>query len=241
MNYLEAIDIRSSRRSYTEQEITKETADQLRKLMEDINQESELHFQLYLSSEGGVTGLKMSYGMFKNVHNYIALVGKEADPDLKEKIGYYGERLVLHATTLELGTCWVGGTYDRKTCNCSVNEDETLLGIITIGYAQEKRTLVEAMIRSIVHRKTKSIEEMLNATGPVPDWVYDGMRAVQKAPSAVNGQPVHFEYQNDTVSAYVKEKLGYESMDMGIAKYHFELGSGKAGVWSFGNHGIYQI
>ena len=117
MNYLEAIEVRSSRRAYTEQDIDKEAAEQLKKLLAEINRESGLNLQLYLSTAEGITGLKMSYGMFKNVRNFIALVGNREMPHLKEKIGYYGEKLLLHATTLNLGSCWVGGTFDRKSCN----------------------------------------------------------------------------------------------------------------------------
>lgn len=241
MDYLEAIDIRSSRRTYTDQIIEPDKVVNLNQLIDEANEESGLNFHLYTREDDGIAGLKMSYGMFKNVHNYISLIGKKEDPDLKEKIGYFGEKIVLYATTLNLGTCWVGGTFDKKSCKCKVGEDEILLGIITIGYVEEKRNWKEALVRNVIRRKTKTIEVMLKALEEVPQWVNEGMRAVQKAPSAVNGQPVHFEYRNGNILAYVNEKFGIELMDLGIAKLHFELGSGNIGTWKFGNHGMYCL
>ena len=49
------------------------------------------------------------------MNNYLVFAGPENDPDLDEKCGYYGERIILTATTMGLGTCWVGGTYDRTS------------------------------------------------------------------------------------------------------------------------------
>lgn len=61
------------------------------------------------------------------------------------------------------------------------------------------------------------------------------MRAVQKAPSAVNRQPVVFTYKGGIVTALVENTVGDGfALDLGIAKLHFELGAG-GGTWAFGN------
>jgi hypothetical protein len=98
----------------------------------------------------------------------------------------------------------------------------------------------EKFIYSIVHRKTKSINEMFTYVGAVSDWFIAGMKAVQKAPSAVNRQPVMFTYQNGIVTASVKSiaSEGY-ALDLGIAKLHFELGAG-GGTWTFGNGAVFS-
>ena len=59
----------------------------------------------------------------------------------------------------------------------------------------------------------------------VPDWFIRGMRAVQKAPSAINKQPVKFMYQEGMVSATVPRETPYQSIDLGIAMLHFEIGA----------------
>ena len=239
MDIMEAINIRSSRRTYTDQVIEAPKVDKLRKLIAQLNQESGLNLQLYTNNGEAFSGLKMSYGLFKNVKNYVALIGNTNDPDLLEKVGYYGEKVVLEATRLDLGTCWVGGTYDKKTCKCDIKEQEKLLGIITLGYTQEIRPLKERMIYTLIHRKSKTISEMLTSDTDHPNWLLQGMEAVLKAPSAVNQQPVRFQYKEGVLTAQVTEKLGYELMDLGIAKLHFEIGSNYSGQWQWGNKAPY--
>lgn len=241
MNIKEAIEVRSSRRTYTNQRIEDNKSAKLLDSIRQLNQESGLHLQLYINNGDAFTGIKMSYGMFKNVSNYIALVGNAEDSDLMEKVGYYGEKLVLEATMMGLGTCWVGGTYDKKSCQCEVNDHEKLLGILTLGYTPEERPFKERMLYSIVHRKTKTVSELLSADIEAPQWLLHGMEAVQKAPSAVNKQPVRFHYREGMLSAEVSGKLEYELIDLGIAKLHFEIGSDYCGQWKWGNGGQYII
>lgn len=76
---------------------------------------------------------------------------------------------------------------------------------------------------------------MLKADEKVPDWIMKGMEAVVKAPSAMNRQPVEFLWQDGKLRACVEVNNGFEEIDMGIAKLHFELGTGKAGYWELGN------
>jgi nitroreductase len=235
MNINEAIEVRSSRRVYTSKAIEARKVEKLKKLIAQINQDSGLHLQLYINNGDAFSGLKMSYGIFKNVSNYIALVGNAKDQDYIEKLGYYGEKLVLEATMLNLGTCWVGGTYDKKTCKCEIRDNENLLGIITLGYTPDVRPFKERMVYSIIRRKTKPISEMLISDTEKPIWLMRGMEAVQKAPSAVNMQPVRMNYKAGELTAAVAGKPGYEMMDLGIAKLHFEIGSDYRGHWNWGN------
>ena len=72
-----------------------------------------------------------------------------------------------------------------------------------------------------------------------PNWFLAGMKAVEIAPSAVNRQPVKFTYKNGIVTAAVKNlKNESYALDLGIAKFHFELGAG-GGEWAFGNGAEY--
>jgi hypothetical protein len=241
MNYTKAIEKRSSRRTYTDKPIDKSCIEHLNNLITLCNNESDLNLQLHVNDDNALIGLKMSYGLFKNVQNYIALVGKKDDKNLLEKLGYYGEKIVLEATLLDLGTCWVGGTYDKKTCKCEVAENETLIGIITIGHVPDDRTWKEKMIYSLTHRRTKEIKDMLFSDTEIPSWMLEAMIAVQRAPSAVNMQPVRFEYKNGQVRATILRNKGYELIDLGIAKLHFEIGSGYRGKWERGLNSLFVV
>jgi hypothetical protein len=89
---------------------------------------------------------------------------------------------------------------------------------------------------------------MYDSATDAPDWFLSGMLAVQKAPSAVNRQPVFFSYKEGKVSAWIDalDELADDSyaLDLGIAKCHFEVGtqgytadSDVAGsAWTWGNH-----
>jgi nitroreductase len=239
MDLMDAIQVRSSRRTYLETPITKEAADQLNEMIETANREGNLSLKLIQNEPTAFGKLRKSYGMFKGVRNYILLIGKK-EADARERLGYYGEKLVLLATQLGLGTCWVGGTFDRSIGDGYVQPDEFFSGVITIGNVEMDKSWKERLISKVTHRKTKAISEMMKAESEVPEWFLEGMRAVQRAPSAVNAQPVTFTYQKGIVSAYVtSEKYGHEKVDLGIAKLHFEIGAG-GGSWELKDKGVFQ-
>ena len=59
-----------------------------------------------------------------------------------------------------------------------------------------------------------------------PTWFLQGIDAALLAPTAINQQKFTFSLQGNTVSA--KAGIGfYSKIDLGIAKYHFEVGAGK--------------
>ncbi|WP_160686643.1 nitroreductase family protein [Clostridium sp. C2-6-12] len=233
MELNDAIEMRCSRRTYIDKPIDDEKIRKLEKMIKEVNKEGNLHLQLVLNDGKAFQGIRKSYGLFKGVRNYIALVGKE-DKSLREKIGYYGERVVLEATRLGLGTCWVGGSFDKKSCNCIVEDGEVLIAVIAIGNIPGEHTLKEKIILKAVRGKSKKVTEMYEADEEVPSWFEDGMKAVQKAPSAMNKQPVKFYYKNSIVTAVVHGGKDYQEIDLGIAKLHFEIGA-RGGKWQWGN------
>jgi nitroreductase len=233
MELNKAIEMRCSRRTYIDKPIGKEKVRILEKLIEEVNKEGNLHLQLVLNDGKAFQGIRKSYGLFTGVQNYIALVGKE-DEFFREKIGYYGERVILEATRLGLGTCWVGGSFDKKSCNCSVEEGELLLAVIPIGNIPAEHTLKEKIIVKMARGKSKAVNEMYESDEVVPDWFEAGMEAVQKAPSAMNKQPVKFYCKNSIVTAGIEGGKDYQEIDLGIAKLHFEIGA-KGGKWEWGN------
>lgn len=237
MDLMEAIQVRTSRRTYLETPISEDKVKRLEEKINEVNKPGRLGLKLILKEPSAFNKFRKTYGMFKGVQNYILLIGK-TEPDVKEKLGYYGEQLVLLATRLGLGTCWVGGTFDRSIGSAYLKADETFCGVILLGNVEEEKSWKERLISKVTHRKTKAIEEMMKAEGEVPEWFLSGMKAVQKAPSAVNAQPVTFTYQQGIVSAYASGKLGHEKIDLGIAKLHFEIGAG-GGTWELKDKGKY--
>lgn len=216
MNTIEAIKERHSVRRYKDIPLSPELISQLQAEITACNQESGLHIQLVTNEPRAFDGFMAHYGKFSGVTNYIAMIGKKGS-DLEEKCGYYGERLVLKAQTLGLNTCWVAMTYSKIKTAFSVAQGEKLCVVIALGYGETQDT---------AHR-SKALEEVAKADGPMPDWFRSGVEAALLAPTAMNQQKFLFTLTKNQVS--VKAGLGfYAKVDLGIVKYHFEIGSGRS-------------
>jgi nitroreductase len=235
--YLAAIENRKSRRTYTTEPIAQEKTDYLNSLIEKFNKEGSLSIAWIPDGEKAFTTLK-SYGMFKNVKSVIVLKGKHTTEDLYERIGHYGELLVLEATKLGLGTCWIAGTYDKKSNLFPLGEEEELVSLISIGNVLEERSFKEKLIYRTVRRKSRPLETFYTAEGKVPQWFIKGIEAVAKAPSAVNSQRVRFHYSKSGVTASVPKSWATDPIDLGIAKLHFALATG--GKFSFGEQAVFE-
>ena len=215
MTELEAIRARHSVRRYTDRKIEGEPLEQLRREIDQCNEESGLHIQLILDEPEAFGSILAHYGMFKGVRNYIALVGRDEEP-LYEKAGWYGERIVLRAQMLGLNTCWIAGTYSRKKIKVTVSEGERLVCVIALGYgANQGRP-----------HHDKPMEKRYRVEGgETPDWFLRGMEAAMLAPTAVNQQKFLFTWNGTSVRAEATGNA-LSRLDLGIVKYHFALGAG---------------
>ena len=238
MTIQEAIEARHSVRAYKEQPLTDDIVKKLEEKIAELNDEGQLHMQLVLNEPKAFLGTLAKYGRFRGVRNYIVVVGQKAD-DLDERVGYYGEHLVLFAQTLGLNTCWVGLSYSKVPGTYVLDEGEKIACYISIGYGEtqgvgHKIKTVEQVSRSAV----KPLDSSKNASDTTPSWFRKGVEAALLAPTAVNQQKFSFEYMGMSNNRHqVRAKkgfsiIGYTQMDLGIAKYHFEVGAGKENfVW----------
>ena len=221
MTLQEAITARHSVRKYIDKEIPADIVTVLQDKIAEYNKVGNLNIQLVLNETRAFTGM-LSYGSFSGVRNYFVMVGKKG-ADLDERIGYYGEQLVLLAQTLGLNTCWVGLSYRKVPEAYNVGKDEKLACMIALGYGETQG----------VSHKIKTIEQVSNASDLTPAWFKRGVEAALLAPTAVNQQKFSFEYVGMSNNRHlVRAKkgfsmIGYTQMDLGIAKYHFEIGAGK--------------
>ena len=112
MELIEAIKARHSVRKYLDRPIEKAKVAQLREAVDLVNAESGLNVQLVLNEPKAFSSGLWKYGQFSGVLNYFVMAGPKGK-EAEEKIGYYGEKLVLLAQTIGLNTCWVGLTYKK--------------------------------------------------------------------------------------------------------------------------------
>ena len=232
MTLLEAIEARHSVRAYKAQPLAEDEARRLEEEIAEVNQTGNLHIQLIRNEPKAFQGTLAKYGKFRNANNYLVMAGKRAD-DLDERIGYYGEHLVLLAQTLGLNTCWVGLSYKKIPGTYVLEEGEVIKAYIAIGYGETQGTghkikTVEQVSRSAV----RTLGSTENASEMIPSWFRKGVEAALLAPTAVNQQKFSFEYLGTNNGRHqVRAKkgfsmIGYTQMDLGIAKYHFEVGAG---------------
>lgn len=215
MDVLTAMEERHSVRSYLKKPLAPDAAAALAQELRRINREGDLHFQLVTDEPRAFDCFMARYGKFSGVSHYIALVGKRA-PDLGERCGYYGEALVLLAQQLGLNTCWVAMTYKKVPGAFQVDAGEKLAAVIALGYGATQ---------GVPHR-SKAPEAVACLSPATPEWFLRGVKAALLAPTAMNQQKFTFLLQEDGTVRATAGTGFYTKLDLGIAKYHFELGAG---------------
>ncbi len=194
-----------------------------------------------------------TYGIIKGAQHFILAIMEDKENSL-EQIGFVLEKLILFATSLGLGTCWMGGTFKRSDFAKLVDlkEGETLPIVTPIGYPKEQRSIVDHFMRYAAgsnQRKPWS-ELFYNEGFNIPMEIDDAkehieaLEAVRLAPSASNKQPWRVLKKGNDYNFYLKSNMGYaeglgfniQKIDMGIAMCHFEmvlLEKGINGIWKF--------
>ncbi len=222
MTLLEAIKARHSVRAYKNQPLADEAVMALKDRIAILNGEGGLHIQLILDEPKAFSGTLAKYGKFRCVCNYLVMAGKKSE-DLDERVGYYGEQLVLLAQTLGMNTCWAGLSYSKVAGTYVLDEDEKIACYIALGYGETQGN----------GHKIKTAGQVSNASDATPPWFISGVESALLAPTAVNQQKFYFEYVGMEDGRHkVRAKrgfslIGYTRMDLGIAKCHFEIGAGK--------------
>lgn len=234
----EAIKNRISRRVFTGEALGKPEIEKIQELVRRVNQQSALTIELMEEAGTVFHSLKKSYGLFQNVRSLLVMKGAKTDVNLKEKVGYYGERIVLDVTDMGLGTCWVGATFD-KAC-LAIPAREELVCVIVLGRVA-KLTVKEKMIRAAAgaNKNRKAVEERLSSSAEIPSWLREGVEAVRLAPSARNKQKPHFNYDGTLLTVSTPEESDFDLVDLGIAKMHFEAAVG--GLFGFGNGAAFSM
>ena len=217
MTIKDAMKERHSVRNYKATAIPQEIVARLQAEIDTCNKEGGLSIQLVTGEPKAFDGFMAHYGKFSGVQNYIALVGRKT-ADLEEKIGYYGERIVILAQSLGLNTCWVAMTVSKGIIKkkCTMKNGEKLVVVMSLGCGENQG----------VSHKSKSLSDVVSVNGQMPEWFKSGMEAALLAPTAMNQQKFKFILHGTAVEA---KSLGgfYSKVDLGIVKYHFEVGAGK--------------
>lgn len=184
-----------------------------------------------------------TYGFIKGATMFI--VGAVAKGKwAMEDYGYCMEKNILAATHLGLGTCWLGGTFNRSASASKINkrDDEVVPAITPVGYPQDRKSMIDTAVRFLAKSNTrKAWEELFFLGDPksilprniAGDYALP-LECVRIGPSASNRQPWRIvkETDREIFHFYLSRTLGYaekfldvslQDIDMGIAMCHFEV------------------
>jgi hypothetical protein len=186
-------------------------------------------------------GIAGSYGKVKGAPSLIAFIGDINDHYVNEKIGYTGEGIILEATAIGLGTCWVGGTmFFRRGLAESIvgtSKNERVFAVTPVGYAVKEFSAEERVQTAfgMFHRR-KPLSEMASGLdeNKWPDWIKAALEAARLSPSAINRQPWRFYVEPPSITISVDSSLlewGISKrLDCGIAMLHIEVAALDCGV-----------
>ncbi|MFZ5989634.1 MAG: nitroreductase family protein [Bacillota bacterium] len=254
-NIIETIKKRYSVRTYEVQPVESEKLKKLDDFLAANTQGpfgNKVRFNLVDIPEDAVNELKklISYGNVKGARIFIAgsvVKGKNA----MEDFGYCMEKNILMATSLNLGTVWLGGSLNRSTFASKIgaSDEEVIPAITPLGYPADKRSMVDRLIRTLSGGKNrKEFGEVFyreNISTPLDKAACgnysDVLETVRLAPSASNKQPWRIikEKDKNNFHFYLNENRSYnaifkdikiQNIDMGIAMCHFELTARQLGL-----------
>ena len=213
MTIYEAMNERHSVHKYTDRPIEPEKIAALREAIDAVNAESGLNIELILDEPKAFSGTLAKYGHFSGCTNYFCI---SAPDGRDEDVGYFGEKLVLLAQTLGLNTCWVVLTYSKRAVPASLRAGEKVQAVISLGYG----------VHGGKPHRNKPMEALCECNGEMPEWFKNGVEAAMNAPTALNQQAFKLTLAGENKVKAEATGARYAKMDLGIVKYHFELGAG---------------
>lgn len=203
---------------------------------------------------GALRGLG-TYGFIKDAPGFILGAVRAGEKNL-EDFGYLMEQAILAATGLDLGTCWLGGTFARSRFaeKAALQPGEVMPAVSAVGHAASRQRWLDAMIRRQAGSDGRRPWRQLffdGAFGVPLSYEAAGaygepLEMARLGPSASNRQPWRIVREGAAWHFYLRRTAGYKGstglfvaadlqrVDMGIAMCHFALTAaerGLAGGW----------
>lgn len=238
----EAVKKRYSVRNYEEKEIEGDKRNSIVAFIDSLDNPlgSKVNFH-YLDNKDIKNKEKLgTYGVIKGAKQYIGTTIK-LEPMALEALGYEMEAVMLYLAHLGIGTCWLGGTFDREgfADAMKIKEGEVFPVITPYGYATANKHEKEIEMRKMIqadHRKDWS-ELFYNndfqtlLTREEANDVAFALDMVRLAPSASNKQPWRILHKEGAFHFYEYKEPGYsdffpydiQRVDIGIAAAHFDF------------------
>ena len=241
-----AVRERKSVRSYEERALNNKDRERIKEWIAEITETTEssepfsapMRIRLLTVAKGTDTEKLGTYGVIRGVKEFLAVTVKNTE-NAPETVGYHFERLVLAATSIGLGTCWLAGTFNREQFAevLDVKDDEIFPIVCPIGYPQNKQTIINRVFRKASKSdQRKDWNELFfeNEFGTPLSKEHAGeyafpLEMLRLAPSAANRQPWRIVMKDNHFHFYrmenLKSKYSYDlpRLDVGIGACHFHM------------------
>jgi nitroreductase len=252
---------RFSSRAYLPVPIASEQRSQLDALVANVRTAplgTAVRFRVVAATEEDAEALRGlgTYGFIKGATAFVVGAAGPGERRL-EDYGYAMERVVLGATAIGLGTCWLGGSFTRSRFARAVGAtaSETVPAVAAVGHSAPGSEDGRIRRRVSGHRRKPWCELFFDGdfgTALTPDRagaLATAVETLRLSPSASNKQPWrlvrlgaawHFYlertpgYGPGTLTSWLLRLADLQRVDMGIAMCHFELAardSGQVGRW----------
>ena len=238
----ETVKTRYSTRTYTDQPISDETREKINNYINTLSNpfSVKVSFRLLESNNSENSEKLGTYGVIKGSNNYIGATVENCELAL-EALGYEFEKLILYLTSLGLGTCWLGGTFNRSSFKNAfeVKENEIFPAISPFGYPSSKKRIADSLVRIVAKSdQRKPWSELFYNKKFSDPLAFEDVEAyafplemIRLAPSASNKQPWRIVKDGTTYHFYELQAKGYstrfgydiQKVDLGIAACHFHL------------------
>jgi hypothetical protein len=266
---VEIIPERFSCRTYLEQPIPAASLSQLQEYIHSLPAGpfgSRPRFKIVAATPDDPAALRGlgTYGFIHGATAFLVGASQHAGYYL-EDFGYLMEAVILAATRLGLGTCWLGGSFTRSSFEkrMDLQPGEEIPAVTAMGLIENVDEARNGLIRRQVGAHTRRAWERMfwdNAFGDPLSKTSAGAYAmplemVRLGPSASNKQPWQIVKSGTQWHFYLRRTEGYrvgavnqtlkiadiQRVDTGIAMCHFELTCrelGLAGKWTRSEPGL---
>lgn len=242
---------RFSCRTYQDQAIEAKTLDSLLNFISGISPGpfgNLARFSVIRATETDQKALEGlgTYGFIKNAPGFIVGAIHQGDYNL-EDFGFLMEKIILFTTELDLGTCWLGGTFTKSNFAKKIflKDDEIIPAVTAVGNISRDPRKIDKVIRQVAKSDRRFAWDNLffdTSFGvPLSDEAAGdyktALEMVRLGPSASNRQPWRIIKKGNLFHFYLQRSNGYQDnqylkslrnvdlqrIDLGIAMCHFEM------------------
>jgi hypothetical protein len=249
---------RFSCRTYLEQPISPEKRQELKTFIDSLKNGpfgSRPHFHLVAADREDSHILKDlgTYGFILGATGFVIGTLDSGEKNL-EDYGYQMEEIILFATSLDLGTCWLGGTFTRSSFAHKINaaNDALIPAVTSIGEFADIAEARNGLLRRQISANQRLPWQQLffnQDFGTPLSQAETGKYAtplemLRIGPSASNKQPWRVIKDGNIWHFFLQRSKGYpegdlaripgladiQRLDLGIAMCHFELTARELGL-----------